>query len=284
MLLRLSIGNRCPYNSAVSIPENKPFGRGRLERSFYFSFQQGCNKSLIRFSFTDQEKCRCHTPHLVPEKTLGFYFKKNKTLVFPNTDLKDIPLRVFVPDPGKVREIMAADKKSAQPAPSPLYQRESLRNNTGTSWTLHHTADETPESLQHTRCTSSREGAGGSRSGWHDPAHLLRMRQPARMHGHRDRFFLHREILLCASQKKDSVAGMLQQILLQPCGVLPASASQRTCCPDRIPGTRASSELHTPGDPFDLSPCVVQRLAGVGAQRRLFATAGYFSGPDGIKD
>jgi hypothetical protein len=39
----------------------------------------------------------------------------------------------------------------------------------------------------------------------------------------------------------------------------------------------ALSELHAPGKPLDLSPCVIQRLVSVDAQWRLFATAGYFS-------
>jgi len=45
-----------------------------------------------------------------------------------------------------------------------------------------------------------------------------------------------------------------------------------------------SSEVHAPCDPFDLSPCVVQRLAGVGAQGRLSPSARYVTLANCLKD
>src|SRR5208337_5337881 len=77
---------------------------------------------------------------------------------------------------------------------------------------------------------------------------------------------------------------MQLQTRLPRYGMTPASAIRRTCFPGTRPGMPALPELHVSRYPFDLSPCVVDRLARVGAQRCLPATAGYFSGPDCLKN
>jgi hypothetical protein len=56
------------------------------------------------------EKGRGHTPHLVPQKALGLDFKIMKSFCFPDTDFENIPIRIFIPDAGKVCEVMTPDK------------------------------------------------------------------------------------------------------------------------------------------------------------------------------
>src|SRR5208337_5430095 len=77
---------------------------------------------------------------------------------------------------------------------------------------------------------------------------------------------------------------MLPQTRFPRYGMTPASGIRKTCFPGTRPGMPALPELHVPCYPFDLSPCVVDRLARVGAQRCFSATAGYFSCPDRLKD
>jgi hypothetical protein len=111
----LSHGHRRPFCSTIGFPEYQPFCRSWLESPFYFAFQQRYDKSIIHLTFANQKKSRGHTPDLVPQKALSCYFKICITSSLPDTDPKDIPPRIFIPDTGKIREIMAANKIPGSP-------------------------------------------------------------------------------------------------------------------------------------------------------------------------
>jgi hypothetical protein len=51
----------------------------------------------------------------VPQETFGLHFEKDKSSLISNPDSKNVPVRVFTPDPCEIRKIMAANKIPGSP-------------------------------------------------------------------------------------------------------------------------------------------------------------------------
>ena len=102
--------HRRPHDPAIGVVENEPFRRRRLDRFFRLVEQERIDPVLILFPLANLLHCRRHAPHLVPEETFRFHFETGKIGFLAHTDGKDISIRIFIPDTGKVREVVVPEK------------------------------------------------------------------------------------------------------------------------------------------------------------------------------
>ena len=95
---------------AVRVPEHEPFCRRRLDRPARRLVEQQPDPVCVLLANANGKERRRHAPHLVPEETFGFYFEIHKPAFGPDPDVKDLPPRVLVAHPGKVREVVLAEE------------------------------------------------------------------------------------------------------------------------------------------------------------------------------
>ena len=257
---------RYPFYSTISIPENKSFCRSWLKWSFCFAFQQGCDKNLILFAFRQPEGAPWPCTEPGATKNSPPSLQEKQIPPFSPILISRIFLQGFLSlTRAKFVKLWLPIKYCRSPLHCRLYRWESLRNNTGTSWTLHHIADETPRHFCITGTPAVRWELeiqcldGTVRHICRECHNLSACMDTAIGSSCKKKSCfapVGKKTQSLAGSNKFSFNGAVCRLHLR--AIKPAA---QIGYPERQPHRR----LHTPREPFDLSPCIIQRLVSIGA-------------------